>query len=143
MAVAKSEIAWVKPANVTDTSANGGRKSYNAVPNRMKFNLFPRVTRPERMSGITRYRKEFLWNKNTSLETAFSVLAYLLLPSPAGDRFYVAAGTQVDAQGDIDSSYNWAGGGALNSAITAGAQVVSIMFKANDYYIDNAKTLVI
>ncbi|MBF0488160.1 MAG: hypothetical protein HQK98_08370 [Nitrospirae bacterium] len=143
MAVAKSDISWVKSGTVTDTSANGGRKSYNTVPNRMKFNLFPRVTRPERTVGITRYRKEFLWNKNASLETAFSVLAYLLLPSPAGDRFYIAAGTQVDAQGDIDSTYNWAGGGALNSAITAGAQAVSIMFKANDYYIDNAKTLVI
>ncbi|MBF0517275.1 MAG: hypothetical protein HQK97_09195 [Nitrospirae bacterium] len=143
MGVSKADLVFVKSATVTDTNANGGRKSYSAIANRQKFNLFPRVTRPERMAGITRYRKEFLWNKNASLETAFSVLAYMLLPSPAGDRFYLAAGTQSDAQGDIDASYQWAGGGALNSAITAGAQAVSIMFKNNDYAIDNAKTLVI
>ena len=78
MGVAKPDIVYVKPATVTDTSANGGRKSYNAIPNRTKYNLFPRVTRAERIAGITRYRKEYIWNKNTALETAGSVMAYLL-----------------------------------------------------------------
>ncbi len=35
------------------------------------------------------------------------------------------------------------GGGALNSAITAGGQSAAIMFESNDYAIDNNKTLVI
>ncbi len=97
MGVSKEDIKYVKSATVTDTSANGGRKSYNTIPNRTKYNLFPRVTRAERLDGITRYRKQFIWNKNTSLETAGSVMAYLLFPSPADDMFYIAAGTQSDA----------------------------------------------
>ncbi|QWR76065.1 hypothetical protein [Candidatus Magnetomonas plexicatena] len=143
MSVTRSDISYVKSATVTDTSANGGRAGYNSITNRQKHNLFPRVTRPERINGVTRHRKLFLWNKNTSLETAASVLSYLIFPSPAGDRFYIGAGTMTDTQNDLNSTYNWAGGGALNSAITAGAQQVSILFENNDFYIDNGQVIVI
>ncbi|MBF0519465.1 MAG: hypothetical protein HQK92_07065 [Nitrospirae bacterium] len=143
MSVTRSDISYVKPVSVTDTTANGGRAGYSAITNRQKHNLFPRVTRPERIDGKTRYRKLFLWNKNSSGETAASVLSYLIFPSPAGDRFYIAAGTQSDTQNDLNSSYNWAGGGSLNSAITAGAQQITILFENNDFYIDNGQVIVI
>ncbi|MEO5357791.1 MAG: hypothetical protein H7844_10895 [Nitrospirae bacterium YQR-1] len=143
MSVTRSDISYVKSATVTDTSGNGGRAGYSSITNRLKHNLFPRVTRPERINGKTRYRKLFLWNKNSSGETAASVLSYLIFPSPAGDRFYIAAGTQTDTQNDLDSTYNWAGGGALNSAITAGDSQISILFENNDFYIDNNQVIVI
>ena len=143
MAVTRDDLAFVKSATVTDTDNNGGRKSYIEVPNRTRFNLFPRVTRPERMNGKTRYRKEFLWNKNAANEVAYGVLAYILYPSPAGDRFYLAEGTQTDIQGDIDDGYKWCGGGVLHTDITAGATQISVEFESDDYYIANGMTIAI
>jgi len=143
MAVTRDDLVFVKSATVTDTDNNGGRKSYIEVPNRARFNLFPRVTRPERMNGKTRYRKEFLWNKNASNEIAYGVLAYILYPSPAGDRFYLAEGTQTDTQGDIDDSYKWYGGGALHSDVTAGATQISVEFESDDFHIANGMTIAI
>lgn len=137
MAISKSDISFVKSETITDTNTNGGRKSYIEILNRTKYNLFPRVTQPERVNGITRYRKEFVWNKNADNEEAFNVLAYLLFPSLAGDRFYMALGTQTDVQADIDDSYNWYGAGKLNSDIIAGSKQIQILFENNDYYIDN------
>jgi hypothetical protein len=100
MAVSRTDLSFVKSATVSDGSANGGRMSNIAVQNRVKYNLFPRITRAEREVGVTRYRKEFLWNKNTSGDTAYGVLLYLIYPSPGGDRFRIASGTQLDTQAD-------------------------------------------
>ncbi|KWT77348.1 hypothetical protein [Candidatus Magnetominusculus xianensis] len=143
MSVTKDEIKFVKSATVTDTGSNGGPAGYVLIVNRQKYGLFPRVTRPKRIFGGILYRKLFFWNRNTGGETASSVLVYILRPSPAGDRFYLAKGTQTDVQSDIDSGYNWAGGGLLNSAITANDQQVSILFESNDFYIDNDQVIVI
>ena len=143
MAISRSDISFQKSQTITDTNTNGGRMSYIEIPNRTKYNLFPRVTKPERDSGITRYRKEFIWNKNADNETAFGVLAYLLFPSPANDRFYIAEGTQTDVQGDIDSSYKWYSGGKLNEDVTAGSKQIKILFENNDVYVDNDLTIAI
>jgi hypothetical protein len=143
MAVTKGDIKFVKSATVTDTSTNGGRKGYTEVTNRQKYNLFPRVSRPERINGITRYRKQFVWNKNVDNETAFGMKLYPLIPTPGGDRMYVALGTQSDRQSDIDSTYKWHGCGPLNANISAGAQQLAIAFEANDAHVDNNKTIIL
>ena len=137
MAISRSDISFVKSETITDSNTNGGRKSYIEIPNRTKYNLFPRVTKPERDNGITRYRKEFIWNKNADNESVFGAMIYLLFPSPANDRFYLALGTQTDVQGDIDDSYKWYSGGKLNADVTAGSQQIQILFESNDVYIDN------
>lgn len=131
MTVARSDLKFVKSETVTDTDANGGRMSYIEVLNRTKYNLFPRVTRPERTTGITRYRKEFIWNINSNYETAFDVAAYLTLPSLAADYFRVALGTQTDNQGEVKASsdYQWFGSGFLASSITASDLSISINFE--------------
>lgn len=143
MTIARSDLKFVKSATVTDTSANGGRMSYIEVLNRTKYNLFPRVTKPERMSGITRYRKEFVWNANSSNETAFDVLAYLTLPSLAGDAFRIAAGTQTDIQNNIDSTYKWYGSGHLSSSVNAGDNTISIDFEDTNVNLENGIMLAI
>ena len=131
MTVARSDLKFVKSETVTDTDSNGGRMSYIEVLNRTKYNLFPRVTRPERIAGITRYRKEFIWNKNSNSETAFDVSTYLTLPSLADDYFRIALGTQTDTQGDAktDPSYKWFGSGSLATSITGGDLSISISFE--------------
>ncbi|MBV6340175.1 hypothetical protein [Candidatus Magnetobacterium casense] len=143
MAVNRSDINFVKPATVTDTSSNGGRMSYGMIANRVKFNLFPRVTKSERVNGITRYRKQYMWNKAAGNAAAYAVLAYNLIPSPAGDRFYIAKGTQTDTQTDINSGYEFVTGGALAAALTAGAQSIQVAFESNDGVINNNAKLAI
>ena len=132
MTIARSDLKFTKSATVTDTNANGGRMSYIEVLNRTKYNLFPRVTKPERGSGITRYRKEFIWNANSNDETAFDVLAYLTLPSLADDNFRIALGTQADVQSSINSSYKWYGSGHLSVDVLAEADTISIDFEDDD-----------
>ena len=143
MAISRSDVVFTKSETITDSNTNGGRKSYIEIPNRTKYNLFPRVTKPERDNGITRYRKEFIWNKNADNESVFGAMIYLLFPSPANDRFYLALGTQTDVQGDIDSSYKWYSGGKLNEDVTASSKQIKVLFENNDVYVDNDLTIAI
>jgi len=141
MAVTKSDIVLAKSLSVIDVSANGGRKSYNLISNWTMYNEFPRVSRPERLNGATRYRKAFLWNQNASGYTANSVYAYNLFPTPAADRVYIALGTAIDIQSAAAAYTQWMGGGQLNANITAGAQALAIIFDNNDYYIGNGSKI--
>ncbi|MBF0472759.1 MAG: hypothetical protein HQK93_03375 [Nitrospirae bacterium] len=137
MAVTKSDMVLAQSLSVIDGSSNGGRRSYNLITNRTMFNEFPRVSRPERLNGVTRYRKAFLWNQNAAGDIAFSVYAYNLMPTPAGDKVYICGGTPSDIQSAASAYSQWTGGGQLNANITAGAQVLAIIFDNNDYYIGN------
>ncbi len=143
MTIARSDLKFVKSATVTDTNANGGRMSYIEVLNRTKYNLFPRVTKPERTAGVTRYRKEFVWNANVGDETAFDVLAYLTLPSLADDNFRIALATQTDTQSNITSSYKWYGSGYLSSDVSAGGSTIAINFEDTNVDLENGIMLAI
>jgi hypothetical protein len=143
MAVERSDIRFVKSATVTDTTSNGGKMSYNYIQNRVKYNLFPRVTRPERVAGIIRYRKEYIWNREASGETAFGLLTYIILPSLADDLFRIAEATQDDTQGDIDDDYDWYGAGNLNAGASAGASSINVNFEDDDIALKNGVLLAI
>lgn len=143
MTIARNDLKFKKSATVTDTGINGGRMSYIDILNRTKYNLFPRVTKPERTIGLTRYRKEFVWNAESNNEIAFGVLAYPILPSLADDRFHIALGTQSDTQSDIDSTYEWHGTGFLNADVIAGDLVVAINFESTDVDLTNGTLLAI
>ncbi len=101
MAVTENDVKFYKSETITDGASNGGRMSYVEVPNNVKHNLFPRVTKSERENGVTRYRKEFWANRNASNEVAYGLLLAIITPSNGDDRFYIKAGTQVDTQGDL------------------------------------------
>jgi len=145
MTIARSDLKFVKSKTVTDTGSNGGRMSYIDVLNRTKYNLFPRVTKPERISGITRYRKEFIWNANSSDEQAFGVLAYLTLPSLANDFFNIALGTQIDTQADViaSSDYEWFGSGSLAADVGSSDTSISINFEDDSVDLKNNVLLAI
>lgn len=139
----EEEIKWMKSANETQASGGGGRMSYNEIANQTKYNLFPRVSRSERVNGVTKYKKVFLWNVDTDDEAATELKLLLLLNSPAGDRFYVANGTQIDTISDIDSNYKLKGGGNLNADVTSGGQALTISMKNNDYVAENGNKIII
>lgn len=138
MSVTATDIIFRKSSIVTDTTANGGRKSQIQVISGAKHNLFPRVTRSERIAGVTRYRKEFWCNDNASDETAYGVLIYLEHPSNAGDRFYFGIGTQTNTQGDIVTTEPaWYGCGQLETALSGGETSVKLTMENNDFVFPN------
>lgn len=141
MGIAPEDIKFRKSEIVTDTGSNGGRVGYVQVLSGVKHNLFPRITKAERIAGITRYRKEFYRNENPSNEIAYDVLFYSEFPTNAGDRILLALGTKDDVQSDIDSSYLWSSCGPLNANVTAGQSVVTIAFEVADVDIPNGSLI--
>lgn len=143
MAVSKSDIVYALPLTIIDGNTNGGRRSYNLINNWSLFNLEPRVSRLERLNGVTRYRKAYVWNQNSSGDAAYNVQIYNLFPTPAQDRIYMAAGTPADLQSAAAAYTQWVGGGILNANITAGATQLQILFDNNDYWIGNGAMIAI
>lgn len=138
MAVEATDIKWKKSATVTDTAANGGRKSNTEIQTGVRHNLFPRVTKSQRTAGMTRYRKEFWCNENADDDAASGVLVYPEFPSNAGDRFYLGKGTQIDTQDDLET-YDpvWMGVGHLQTALSGGETEVSLTMENDDFQFPN------
>jgi len=130
-----TDIKFYKSNMISDDNNNGGTCDYSSeVVSGVKYNLFPRVPYQERLNGVTRYRKEFMCNVNSSNEKAFGALFCILKPSNGGDRFYITAGTLDDTQGNL-ANKKWYGGGQLYEDINAGDTQIKIEFEADDYYI--------
>ncbi len=142
MAVEATDIKWKKSVTITDTSANGGRKSNTEIQTGVRHNLFPRVTKAERTAGVTRYRKQFWCNENADDDAAEGVLIYPEFPSNAGDRFYLGEGTQDDTQDDLDT-YDplWMGVGQLETALSGAETEVSLTMENNDFQFPNGGKL--
>lgn len=123
MAITITDLKVKKSFTVSDAAGNGGLPGTAEILPGVRHSLFPRVTPAERAIGITRYRKAFLCNQNSSEDIAYNVMAYLEFPSPAGDRFGIAAATtKGDTQADADEvAVEWLGVGALNADVAAGA----------------------
>ena len=144
MALEIQDIKFLKSMVITDTDDNGGRMDETKeVPDNVKYNLFPRVTYAERTNGYTRYRKEFIANRNADNEQAYGALYACLMHQNGQDRFYIRPGIQTDIQADISSETEWFGGGKLASDVNAGATEIQVEFQANDYIIPNDANLVI
>lgn len=134
MPVLTAEMKLRKALTNADGTTNGGPIGTADIASGVRHGIFPRVTRAERTSGVTRYRKVFLKNDNNSLETAYGALAYLTFPSPAGDRFYMGAGTLADAQAAmLAAPPAWCGCGALAANVSAGATSIQLTMESNDY----------
>lgn len=149
MTVSASDIKFRKSVIQTDTDVNGGRKGMVEVVSGARHALFPRVTKMQREAGLIRYRKQFYCNENADDEAAYGVLLYLMRPSNAGDRFYMAKGTQRDAQAqfarktDVDTyaatryARTWVGCGQLEVALTGGEVEVQLAMESDDYQFPN------
>jgi hypothetical protein len=149
MTVSANDIKFRKSAIQTDTDANGGRRGMVEVVSGARHALFPRVTKSQRESGLIRYRKQFFCNENPDDEAAYGVLVYLMRPSNAGDRFYLAKGTQRDVQAqfkrktDINTyaatryARTWVGCGVLETALTGGENQIQLAMESNDFQFPN------
>lgn len=135
-----TDIKYYKSATVSDLSTNGGLITLSSpVTSGTKNAVFPRVTSTERAAGVTRYRKLFLANRNTSNETISDMKTGLLTQSPGGDRFYIAPVTaDNDTQSAASGITKWYGAGEVNSSITAGATSINLLFENSDYATDAA-----
>lgn len=149
MALAESDIKFRKSVVQTDTDANGGRKGTIEILSGALHALFPRVTKSQRESGTVRYRKQFLCNENADDLAAYGVLVYLMRYTIAGDRFYMAKGTQRDTQAtfarkdDVDTYAStrfdrvWMGCGQLDTALSGGESEVVLAMENNDFQFPN------
>ena len=138
MTIQTTDIKFRKSEIITDTVANGGRKSQTLVTSGAKHNLFPRVTKAERTAGVTRYRKEFWCNENADDEIAYDVMLSLEFPSNGGDRFAIGGGTQVDTQNDFTTAEpSWYGVGQLHTALLGSETEVALDMELDDFEFPN------
>jgi hypothetical protein len=146
MTIALTDITYKKSKTITDTTVNGGRMGDTSVVSGAKHSLFPRVTKTERVNGVTRYRKEFWKNSNADDDIAYGVLQWIEVPSNAGDRFYLKKGTSTDTQSGLTSPpagtvHQWIGGGQLQTALSGAETSVAITMESNDYVFENGAYL--
>lgn len=139
MTVGVENTKFVKSELVSDTSSNGGRASHVLVVHGAKNNLFPRVTKSERINGIginndPRFRKEFFRDMAPDDEPMDGVKAYIAFPSNGGDRFAIGLGTQNSTQGDwLTTPPLYTGCGTLETALTSGETSITATMEANDF----------
>ena len=138
MSVAVADVKYTKSRVVSDLSSNGGRKSNNTVISGARHALFPRVTKTERITGVTRYRKQFWCNENADDDIAYGSLQWFETISNAGDRFYLKEGTQTDVQSGLTTPATgqvplWTGTGSLNTLLAGGETTVLLDMESNDF----------
>lgn len=86
-----SEVKIFKSRLVSDDAAsNGGTPNFLAeVVSGQLYNVFPRVTYAERVTGITRYRKIFIgFRVSRASETLFNLVVSPLAHTGGSDHFY-------------------------------------------------------
>jgi hypothetical protein len=137
MTISLADIAYMKSKNVTNLATNGGSIGKDQVLHGAKHSLLPRVTKSERISGVTRYRKIFWKNSNADNTPAYGVLNWMETPSNADDRIYLARGTHDDDQDDIVSETNgkvfWVGVGNLAANLSGGETEVQLTMENDDF----------
>ena len=121
--IIEADLKFFKSAVVSDEVNNGGRMSTNQIISGVKNNLFARVTNTQRVSGMTRYRKEYLKNENSEGLTLEETLAWINRDTPAEDYILIRAGTNTDTQSDATAYTTWKGAGVLDENVTAGVTV--------------------
>lgn len=136
MSVTLSDISVVKSETITDTDVNGGRAGHSQVVANAKQNLFPIVTKAERESGVTRYRKFFYRQGADGFPApeAYLVNAYCLHPTNGDDRKYLGLGDNRNVQsGMLADPPVWCGAGQLAADLSGGETEVQVAFEADDF----------
>ena len=123
-----SDLVLNKSVTVSDADSNGGRMSYTQVSSNVLNNMFPNVTETQRTSGVTRYRKFFFRNKNSSNETGANSRIWVSLRSTGGDYYRMKAGTDTDVQSAADDYTDWLGTGYIRSVLAADSTTILATF---------------
>ena len=90
--------------------------------------MFPNVTNTERTAGVTRYRKFFLRNENSSDLTLGTTRIWISERSSAADYFQITGGTDTDIESAADDYTNWSGTGLLASSVSSGEAQIEVTY---------------
>lgn len=120
MSIQAADLKFFKSATVSDAVNNGGRMSTNEVVSGVKNNLFPNVSNTERLAGLTRFRKKYLKNEESTGLALNETRVWIGRRTPAQDYIQIKEGTNTDVQSDASAYTAWSGAGTLNENITGG-----------------------
>lgn len=139
-----SDIKFRKARINNDSGANGGLKGRELVIAGAVNGLIPRVLSSDRITGKTRYRKEFFCNENTIAETAANVYLFLEFTTAGGDNVGIIKGTPDDVQAAMTADMPaLLGVGVLNTTIAASATSVDLMMETDDFTFPNGAYMAI
>jgi hypothetical protein len=125
MSILSSEIKLYKSQTVSDTSANGGRRSTSEIVSNTLGNCFDHVLPDERTAGSQKQRKCFYKIANDDDLTLYSAKLFLDAPTAGDDWVTMFAGEPRDTMADHGSDRLY-GVAFLAADVSAGASVVVV-----------------
>lgn len=131
MPVVASDIKIIKSSVISDATSNGGRCGTIELASNVSNNFFPNVTPAELTSGITRYRKFFARNKNSSDIGVNYFYVWVRLDTDADDYVMLTHGTDTDTQADADDYTSYVCAGTLHANTANGATSIVVDFPVN------------
>jgi len=145
MSITSAELKIYKAATINDTAANGGKMSSNQATSGIKNAILPDVTQAERNAGLTRYRKVFFKNANSSNLVLYNGEIHFTKYTQGEDYVVMFAGTQTNTQGNITGSERVFGAAPLNANVNAGESslVANVEhLNVNDMFVDGDKVFI-
>lgn len=130
--ISDSQIKFYKPAYASDTDQNGGRMSSTAITSGVKNNVWPSVTKAQRTSGATQYRKCFIKIENnadpnvTKNQIGLTPSVFIAFQTPGQDCVSIFPATQDDTQQDLTWTEALYGTGFLNADAGSGATQITV-----------------
>jgi hypothetical protein len=125
MPILDSEIKTYRSAVVNDTTANGGPISLTEEASGLSASLWPNVSKSQRASGVTQYRKLFWKIEDAENLEASGVNIGLWQPTTSADRMYLFEGTASDTQADVTTP-DLFGAGKLYATVLAGVTSIEV-----------------
>lgn len=142
MAVESTDIILRKSELQTNVaSLNGGRLGRQAIVHGVRHALLPRVSKAERLAGLTSIRKFFVCNEAAGNDPAYDMRIFLSACSVAGDGYALGLGSQADKETEIDTV--WCGVGTVAASVQAGETAVSLTMEAADMEFPNGGYLIL
>jgi dihydroxyacetone kinase DhaKLM complex PTS-EIIA-like component DhaM len=119
MTIARSELKQYKSATVDESSLNGGIMGAVPIVSGVINNVFPNVSKADRLAGLTTYRKTYVKNTNLTLNL-IAPLAWIDIITAGDDYVCMFAGTNTDTQDDIVGTERKYGCASLQTDVTSG-----------------------
>lgn len=126
MPIERSELKQYKSSVVDDTAFNGNIMGIAPIVSNVINNVFPDVSKADRVAGLTTHRKSYVKNTNL-LYNLLSAIAWIDVVTPGDDHVVLFAGTQSDTQGDITGTERKYGCSSLNADVSSGASEIVVL----------------
>lgn len=128
MSIVGSDIKFYKALSNNDTAGNGGEIGSVQIITNTLNNLFPNVSSAERTIGKTRYRKFFMRDENVADLDLQLTEMWIGAKSTGNDYYQLKIGTNTDVQSVAEGYTDWAGVGALASAVGSGETSIEVTY---------------